>query len=208
MSRQSSLRLSAVLLICATISVFGLSSRAQKDGKNQGSREIKLKYAAELLIEDSNDIPPIPISSNRLLVTVGDTIYLLDGKSQVVWDYSFGGNNITDVMVDPKGVIYASILDGLLIAIDSSGKKVWSHFLNGSGNYVQLASYKDGGVLVVVDMSAYRERFDTEDKLQYWKNQEFVWSKEFPRGAKLHVWGDKILAVAQSKEGKVIREIR
>jgi outer membrane protein assembly factor BamB len=181
----------------------------QKGEQKHEPDSVSLRHSAELLSQGAgNDSLPLTVSPNRLLFSVGDRLYMLNEKKEVVWSHSFGGNNVTDVTFDKRDTIYATVLDGLLIALDTSGNKVWSNFLNGSGNYVQIECFGDDGFLAVVDMSAYRDRFDTEDALQLWKGREFVWSKEFPRGADLYVWGDKILAMTKTKDGITIKEIR
>lgn len=191
---------------------FAINSLGQEKPSKQRSESLKLEYKGEVLVEDENYTPPavvpIVVSSNRLLITVGDTLYMLDEKNQVVWDYSVEPNIIFDVAVDANGMICMAVSDGLLAVLNASGEKVWGNFMNGSANYTQIRSYKDG-FLTVVDMEGYRAKgSNSEDKLKFWRDKKTVWSKEFPRGAKLQVWGNKILAINQIKEGQEIKEIR
>ena len=194
-------------------SSFGLNVLVQKKSAKPKSESLKLEYSGGLLTEDKDYTPPavdpVAVSSNRLLIPVGDTLYMLDDKNQIVWDYSVEPNNIFDVTVDSKGIIYMAVSDGLLIALNVSGEKVWGNFMNGSANYDQLERYRDG-VLTVISMEAYRafKGSNSEDILMFWKNNEVEWQKEFPRNAELHVLGDKILAIKGIKEGKEIQEIR
>ena len=191
---------------------FQSSPRSARPSCKSLAETLKLEYSGELLVEDKNYIPPaiapIVVSSNRFLVPVGDTIYMLDDKNQIAWDYSVEPNVIFDVAVDSKGIIYMAVSDGLLVALNASGEKVWGNFMNGSANYTQIRSYNDG-FLTVVSMEGYRAKgSNSEDILEFWKDKKVVWSKEFPRGAKLNIWGNKILAMKQIKEGQEIKEIR
>ena len=195
-------------LIVAACSGFAISSLIQKRAIDQKTQGIKLKYSKDFLTEDDQNSSLIVVSPDRLLVPVGDMLYMLDSKNRVVWEYSVAPNVILDVEVDPKGMIYIAVSDGLFSALNASGEEAWSHFMNGSANYTQIKSYRDNGFLVVIGMGGYRAKGSkSEDILQFWKNKDIVWSKEFPQGARLHVWGNKILAVKQTKEGKEITEI-
>lgn len=193
-------------------SIFGLDARVQEKSGHPKSESLKLAYSGEL-VEDDGDTPPaldpVFVSSNRLLVPVGDTLYMLNARNEVVWDYPVEPNIIFDVTVDSKGTIYMAVSDGLLVALNASGKEVWGHSMVGSANYTQLESYR-GGVLAVISMEAYRafKGSDSEDTLVLWKDNKQVWRKEFPRNAELHVFGDRVLAIKGTKEGKEIQEIR
>ena len=212
-SSRKVLPLVALLSLAAIAgSSFALNSFVQEKSAKPKAMSLKLEYSGELLVENRDYIPPavapIAASSNRLLVPVGDTLYMLDDKNRSVWGYSVEPNIIFDVAVDSKGIIYMAVSDGLLIALNASGEKVWGNFMNGSANYTQVEGYNDG-FLAVVDMEGYRAKgSNSEDRLEFWKDKRVEWSKEFPRGAKLQVWGNKILAMKEIKEGQEITEIR
>jgi len=79
---------------------------------------------------------------------------------------------------------------------------------SGSAWYSQIKSYGDG-FLVVIDMGAYRHKgSSSEDILQFWKDKALVWEKPFPREAKLQLAGSRIMAIATTKDGREITEIR
>lgn len=189
---------------------FAISSLVQGGAPKRGGGTIKLEHgAADTLHEVSEGLRPAALSAKRLIVPVGDTLYMLDDKSRVAWEYSFEPNVILDFLTTPAGTIYVATTDGLLVELDSSGKKLWGNFMCGSANYNQLANF-DGGVLTVTSMETYRrdKGLDAEDILQLWRGGKVVWRKDFPRGARLHVWGEKILAVTRTKDGREITEIR
>lgn len=199
-----------ILLLVLAVSGFGISLF---QGKAPEAKPVivKLKYNGEdEPTKVNDDLRPLVVSANRMLVPVGDTLYMLDAKNQVVWNYSFEPNIIFDVLTTPEGTIYAAASDGLLIALDAAGKRVWGNDgMCGSGNYTQLANY-EGGFLTVLSMEAYRagKSSNAEDILAFWKDRKVVWSKAFPRGAELFVWGGKVLAVTRTKDGREIREIQ
>ena|ERR1700730_6506989 len=209
--RNTYILLAIVVLLVGGI-VFAIASRTQRKLPTQSGTRLKLEYGNPDLKADNYTPPavaPIPMSSDRLLVPVGDTIYMLDSDNRIVWDYSFEPDIIRDVMVDPKEDIYITASEALILVLNSSGKEIWRTGMgNGSAWYTQIKSYGEG-FLVIVDMQAYREKGSkSEDILEFWKDRKQQWSKPFPRGAKLQIAGTRILAIATTKEGREITEIR
>lgn len=46
------------------------------------------------------------LSQNRKLATVGDTLYMLDARNRIIWQWSSGGAPLTDLpIIDSKGTI-------------------------------------------------------------------------------------------------------
>jgi outer membrane protein assembly factor BamB len=197
----------ASLLLCA-VGVDSETGRPTQGGApKRSSGGITLKRSPAPLGEYlGGRVPPLAVSADRLLVSAGDMLYMINGGREIVWSHSFDGNDVTGAAFDEKGTIYVSALNGILAALDTSGRKVWSNSLNGGDDYTQLECFGDG-FLVVVNMCAYRGESETEDRLQYWKRGEVVWSKDFPPGAALHVWGDKIMAVTQTDDEVTLKEI-
>jgi hypothetical protein len=201
-------------LIVATILVltFGIvCGSVQRQTNNKPDSVVKLSYGNPDYVGSLTSLPvirPIAASSNRLLVPVGDVLYMLDGNNRTVWEYSVEPNILYDVRVDHEGKVYLAISDGLFRVLDANGDDIWGNFMNGSAQYSQIAPYKDG-LLVVIDMWGYREKGSkAEDFIEYWQNRKSVWRKDFPQQARLEIWGEKILAVKQTTAGKEITEIR
>ena len=209
--RRKSLAL-IVILVFLGCSAFAVTSLLQRKSATQEPKTTKLSYANPDLSSDDYKpltIPPIAMSANRLLLPMGDTLYMLDSNNRVAWRYSFDPNIIQDVMVDPKGDIYITASEALILVLDASGKELWRTGMSvGSASYGQIKSY-GGGFLVIVDMEAYRWKGqNTEDILEFWKDKGLVWEKPFPRGATLQLVGDRILAITTTKDGREITEIR
>ena len=209
MSRLAILVLIAFVLLAGAAFVVGFSKQASESQENATT---KLTFGnTEIAGTSSSDIAPIVVSSKRLLVPVGDVLYMLNADKQIVWEYSVEPNVFYDVRSDANGRIYLAISDGVFRVLEADGNEVWGHFMNGSAQYSQIAPYRDG-VIVVVNMDGYRERHTPgdypNDHVQYWQNEKMVWSKKFPQKARLEVLGEKVLAVKQTKEGKEVTEIR
>ena len=199
-----------VLLVACTI--FAIALRTQRNQSPQNSERVKLEYSNPDLKSKNYAppaVPPIPMSSDGLLVPVGDTLYMLDSSNRIVWDYPFEADVIRDVMVDPKGDIYITASEALILLLNASGKEIWrTGMSSGSASYGQIKSYADG-FLVIVDMEAYRMKgSNSDDVLEFWKDRKRQWGKHFPRGANLQIAGNRILAIATTQEGREITEIR
>ncbi|MFN2513684.1 MAG: hypothetical protein ABR568_19975 [Pyrinomonadaceae bacterium] len=202
----------AVVLLLVGCAVFAIASRTQRKQPTQNGDRLKLEYSNPDLKSDNytpRAVAPIPMSLDRLLVPVGDMLYMVDSHNRIVWDYPFEPNIIRDVMVDPKGDIYITASEASILILNSSGKEIWRTGMStGSAWYTQIKSYGDG-FLVIVDMEAYRMKgSNSEDILEFWKDRKIAWSKPFPRGAKLQIAGNRILALIPAKEGLEIKEIR
>ncbi len=209
---RAKLLLLVIVVVLIGCTAFAVTSLLQRKNVTQEPKTTKLPYANPDLTSDNYAPPsvaPIAMSSDGLLVPVGDTLYMLDSSNRVMWRYSFDPNIIRDVMVDPKGDIYVTSSEALILVLNSSGKEVWrTGMSSGSAWYTQIKSY-DGGFLVIVDMEGYRKKGSTsEDIVQFWKDRKLAWSKDFPRGAKLQLMGNRILAIATTKEGREVKEIR
>jgi hypothetical protein len=127
----------------------------------------------------------------------GRRVIALNSAGKRVWAWS-GSNPVTDAMIGWKGYVYLTALDGNLIALTQDGREMWSNFLNGSGQYVQVERYGVDGIAAKIDASAYREKFhdfSIPDEVQIWRRNKFICSVEFPANARLVVYGSSLYAV-------------
>jgi len=204
-------KLLAIVVLLVACTVFA-NSHTQRKQLPPNSDSVTLKFSNPDLKSKHyapSALPPIPMSLDRLLVPVGNTLYMLESNNRIVWEYSFEPNFIRDVMVDPKGDIYITASEALILVLNASGKEIWrTGKSSGSASYGQIKSYANG-FLVIVDMEAYRMKgSNSEDILEFWKDRKQRWSKPFPRGAKLQIAGNRILAIATTHEGREITLIR
>ncbi len=157
-------------------------------------------------------IPPLKVSDNRLLVTVCDSLYMLDSSGEVIWYWSSGGASITaQPVIDATGTIYVVGLDFMWLALDAeTGLMTWNHSdCCSKAMYTQMKAYKDDQYLVVVDYSGYRDLpLNIKDAVVLCRGKEIIASSDFPTGARLEVWSDKILAVSYQIEGVIIEELK
>lgn len=152
---------------------------------------------------------PVMVSASRLLIPAGDTLYMLGQKKQVLWKWSPQVPLVDTPIVYSDGSIHGVAEDGIQFALDPrSGSAQWRHQLTGKASYSQIKAYRKNMHLVVVDLSCYEnpecpsDNRETQDRLELWKGDTFIWHKEFPPGARLHVWGERILAV-RTRPGSV-----
>lgn len=157
-------------------------------------------------------IESVIVSPAQLLVTVGDTLYMLNQKRQIIWRWDVGrGEDILDQpIINAHGYIYGIALDGIIFSLDSNGKERWRGRLNGPANYSRIKSYGKDQYLVLIDNSAYREikGHDEEDILILSKDREILARKFFPRNAELRVRGNRVFAVMKNRHGFKLKEIR
>jgi outer membrane protein assembly factor BamB len=157
-------------------------------------------------------IPPLVISPDRLLVTACNTLYMLNGRKEVIWKWTTKGAAFTDQpVIDSTGTIYAIACDLIWVALDSeTGQLKWRQGANGRATYTQIKPYKDDQYLIVVNMGGYRDMspsFHDEDTLFLCKGTQVIWEKDFPADATLQVWEKRILAVTYKDSRLVMEEI-
>src|SRR5687767_14744807 len=80
----------------------------------QGSRPPKLTRTHKSWLTFTKHVAPVRLPSSRELVTVGDTLYLLNAQRAVIWKWDVGnGQDILDrPIVNSQGIIYGIALDG------------------------------------------------------------------------------------------------
>lgn len=160
-------------------------------------------------------ISPLAVSPSRLLVTDGSTVYMLDAKGRVVWQWaggeSFGEGFITDQPVRIGDTIYVVGRELTYAALDvatGAVKQAWGSPYG--AHFSQIEKYKDGQYLAVVDLSGVgctNTVCSDDDMLQVYKGGEMQWQVEFPRGAQLLLRGGKIYALIYRGESVEMREI-
>lgn len=141
-------------------------------------------------------------SKTRVLMVRGGTVRMVDRSRRTLWTYSTEPNEILDVAVGPRGLIYVTSADGVVDILNPRGRRIWGHFMSGSANYSQIAPFR-GGFLVVLDMESYRREKSqvTDDVIEYWKRGKRIWRKSFPAHAKLAVRANQISAEIDGRGG-------
>lgn len=168
----------------------------------------------------TKEIAPLEVQHGQLLVTVGNTIYMLGREGKVLWQHSTGPN----APLTAQPVYRSDRNEVALIGADltfqrlngTTGALLWTANVSGAGSYTDLRPYR-GGYLVLTNMTAYRERAiaigekgpPILDILDYWdvENDDRDWSVPFPIGAKLAIVGQRIYAVVYKANTVILDEI-
>jgi hypothetical protein len=151
--------------------------------------------------------PAVIVSNNRLLLPVGDTLYLIDSQHRILWKWACTAPLSTSPIIIGDAV-YGACYDLITYKLDlNTGTTIWADEANGRVTFANFQRYKDRFYLVVTLMAEYE---DSEDVLTLHDshNDTVVWEKRIPGGADVQVWGDQILAVMTSVEGIEIRQIQ
>jgi hypothetical protein len=196
-----------ILLLTISTSVHGQS----QEQKSLAFNGIKLPLDYKCIEGASTPFKVIPFSSGRMLVGVCNTLFMLDSKNRVAWKHAVMPMIIDFAYVESTDLVYGTAEDGVFFIIQvSSGKVLESSFINGTGDYGKVKTYKQDQCLVIFDNRGIREKYNdhlAQDELIAWRGTEFLWRIDFPIGAELIVNGDKILAVTKIKDGIFVKEI-
>ena len=155
----------------------------------------------------------LPLSGNRRLASVGDTLYMLNRHNRIVWKWTSNGPTFTDLpIIDSTGTIYVIGYDLLWAAIDSSdGRKKWTVGANGRATYSQIKLYQGNMYLVVTNMGGYRDSLNQrniEDHLSLAKGNALLWETSIPPDSRIEVSGTKVFVVSNRKKHIVRRLIK
>jgi len=184
--------------------VLATSAPAQS-GKLRPSQEYWTFWAE---IDGQPSVYRLPLSGNRKLVSVGDTLYLLNKRNRILWSWVAGAPIWDRPVVDSQGTIYLIGPDLLWAAIDSTtGKQKWRSTANGRAAYSQIKAYRKDMYFVVTDMWGYRNSLrdrTIKDTLLLCQNNAVLWETEIPAHTKVHIFGSKVF-LTYRRHGRVIR---
>jgi outer membrane protein assembly factor BamB len=163
----------------------------------------------------SADIKPVVLADGRIVVGVGDTVYLLAPNGTVLWKYATAaGETLTSEPAFNSAQNEIAVVgnDLLFVRLDArTGKLKWKAEAEGRGRFSRIVAYQNG-YLVVVDMFGYRENSPADnqpDRLEYWKDpEEQSWTTDFPVGAELVVDGSRIYSLSRGKDKVRLRELK
>jgi hypothetical protein len=153
-------------------------------------------------------VPP-----DRVLATVGDTLYMLDSKNQVIWKETVG-DVVGQPFVMPEGLIHVmTVQDKLHLVLDGkTGKtlKCIDCHTTARSNFIQMLPYTQNQYLVVESSALLprnKEPVNRPDTLTLWQGERVIWSTSIPPDAQIRVAGDKILAIEKHLAGIILREV-
>jgi hypothetical protein len=151
-------------------------------------------------VEPLPKIHVFPLPRKRRLISVGDTLYMLNQQNRILWQWTSDGPPFTDdPILDSGGTIYVIGYDLTWAAIDSStGHEKFRSTANGRGLFSQIELYRRDSYLVLTDMSGYRDslRDNTiEDFVYLCRGNDVLWGANIPAKGRLRISGDKVFLV-------------
>jgi len=158
------------------------------------------------------------LSDGRLLVGLGDTLYMLDANERVEWTHTASWILWDFAVVESTGLVYGTAGDNIMFILDAStGKKLYGHGRNGKFAYGQVMPFGNDMCLITDNLEGYRDALDEwksgkiemiePDGVTAWRGTEALWSFPFPPDAELVVNGVRIFAVTKSDKSIYVRQI-
>ena len=149
------------------------------------------------------------LSAGRKLTAVGDTLYLLDARNRILWQWSTDGPAFTDApIIDSTGTIYVIAYDLVWAALDSvNGQVKWQRSVSGRATFSQIRLYMHKLYFVVTDMRAYRDTLHpmVENQLQLCKGNAILWEAQIPQGARIKITGNNVF-VRYRRKHRVVQK--
>jgi PQQ-like domain len=144
---------------------------------------------------------PVVLPDGRVILSIADTIYMLDAEGSQLWKFGTASANET-LTSEPafnatRNEVAVIGNDLLFVRLDATtGKVKWKADTVRRAAFASVTAY-ESGFLVVADMGGYRRNSTpTSDRLEYWgSSEEDFWSIAFPLNAELVVTGKKIYAL-------------
>jgi hypothetical protein len=198
-----------MLLIAFSCTINAL---AQQNPRSTNELEFKRTHST---VAPSAELHPVVLPDGRLILSVADTVYMLDANGQQLWKYSTESASET-LTSDPafnaeRNEVAIVGFDLLFVRLDATtGKVIWRADTVGRATFASVMAYEKG-FLVVVDMSGYRRNGSSPipDTLDYWgESEKDFWSIDFPPHAELVVSGKRIYALRRNKEKLRLQELQ
>lgn len=156
----------------------------------------------------------LPLKSGGMFVDVGDTLYRLNDRYQVVWKHREAQWIFDYAFVEATNLIYGTAGDNVMFILDAdTGKELHSDSRNGSAAYGVAQNYGNDMCLVTDNFVIYREKGrganiePMKDGITCLRGTKAQWHQDFPPDAQLAVNGNRILAVTKTKTGIYVQEI-
>lgn len=195
--------------------------RVKLNGKRLPLNYAGLRKGEEKRLLDGAKVKPL--SDGRLLVGLGDTLYMLDTGLHIQWQYKPSWMIGDFAAFEVTGLVYGTAGDNIFFILDGkTGEEKWAESHNGGHGFGETIPFGGDICLVTTDDSHYRidswqdsqanlEKYGLDklmsDTLVAWRGTEKLWTVDFPPDAKLVVNGDNIYAVTQTDESIYVRKM-
>src|SRR5712691_6243908 len=144
------------------------------------------------------------LSHGRKLAAAGDTLYLLDARNRITWEWRTNGPAFTDApVIDSTGTIYVVAYDLIWAALDSvNGHVKWQRSVSGRALLSQILLYRHELYFVVTDMRAYRDSLHpiVESTVELCKDNTILWETTIPQEARIRTTGNKVFVIFKLKQ--------
>lgn len=163
--------------------------------------------------QEISQISPVALPDGRIIITAGDTIYMIGRDSAVKWHYSPGVPLTSQPAYrEDRREIAIVGMDLTYQLIDAdTGKMTWAAgAIGGRSVTTDVKAYRDG-YLLVKSMEEYRsgsKQYQPFDRLSYYGPKEVVWSIDFPAGASLMIVGNRVYAVLYYSQAVSLQEVK
>ncbi len=203
------------ITVIATAALMGILTCAGRSlaPPNEQTREgIKLKASSDAMFPvkqaEFTNVPP-----DKLLVTVGDTLYMLDSQRRIIWKETVG-DVVGQPFAMPDGSIHVALVQDEvhLVMSAATGKKLNCIDCNTTArtNFTQMLPYNQNQYLTVNTFEYFRQNQyskNTPDEVALWEGDKVLWTAPIPPDAEVRVVGNKILAVEKKEQAVVVHEV-
>lgn len=153
------------------------------------------------------------VAPDRVLVTVGDTLYMLDSHRHIVWKQTVG-DVVGQPIAMPDGSIHVLLVQDKvhLVISAATGKTLNCIDCNTTArtSFTQVLPYNQSQYLVVETDAFVRQRpgsGNTPDEVALWQGDKVLWTAPIPPDAEVRVVGNKILVVEKKEQAIVFHEV-
>ena len=181
---------------------------AQSAEKSDSSGELVLR--GKRTIWPAHELRPLVLPDGRMVVSVADSVYVLDAGGKQLWKYEKGTLAAEPAFSAARNEIAVVMYDLVFVRLDATtGQVKWTAPSTGRGAFRAVSSYENG-FLIVVDMSGYRNSLSPKlpDRLEYWGDSDKdSWGIDFPQNAELLVDGETIYALSRGRGELRLKEL-
>src|SRR5579864_8071402 len=153
---------------------------------------------------------PVVLPDGRMLVSVADSVYMLDASGKQLWKYEHQTLAAEPAFNAARNEIAVVMYDLVFVRLDATtGEVKWTAPSVGRAAFRGVSAYENG-FLIVVDMSGYRNKLSPKvsDRLEYWGDSDKdFWYIDFPQRAELLVDGKKLYALFRDQDELRLKEL-
>ena len=200
-----------VAVLAGLLGIVTCTAGSLPPSQKQPPDTLKLPASSHAMTIDGAEFTVVP--PDRLLVTVGDTLYMLDSQRRIVWKETVG-DVVGQPFAMPDGSIHVLLVQDKvhLVISAATGKSLNCIDCNTTArtNFRQVLPYNQNQFLVVETDAYFRQRpgsENTPDEVALWEGDKVLWTAPIPPDAEVRVVRDKIYAVEKKEQAIVLHEV-